>query len=91
MGKLLSGSATREIQFDDRMLAQLKVAIVHNLRRSQSFPLSWQHDLEHGSGRSTIWIHESIPLQFLFEGNRSPRQRGVSAPVRRSDGTRHGG
>lgn len=72
MGKLLYGSATREIQFDDRTLAHLKVAIVNKLRRSESFTLSWQHGLDNGSGRSTIWIHESIPLQFVFEGNRPP-------------------
>ena len=72
MGKLLYGSGAREIPFDDRVLAHLKVVIVNKLRRSERFALSWAHGLEHGSGRSTIWIHESIPLQFVFEGNRSP-------------------
>lgn len=72
MGKLLYGSGAREVPFDDRTLAHLKVAIINKLRRSESFTMSWQHGLEHGSGRSTIWVHEAIPLQFVFEGNRQP-------------------
>ena len=72
MGKLIYGTGAREIGFDDRTLAHLKIAIVNKLRRSESFTLSWPHGLEHGSGRSTIWIHEAIPLQFVFDGNRSP-------------------
>jgi hypothetical protein len=72
MGKLIYGSSAREIEFDDRVLAHLKVAIVNKLRRSESFTMSWEHGLGNGSGRSTIWIHESIPLQFIFSGNRRP-------------------
>lgn len=72
MGKLIYGSGAREISFDDRTLAHLKVAIVNKLRRSESFTLSWAHGLEKGSGRSTVWVHEAIPLQFVFEGNRRP-------------------
>ncbi|HLP23511.1 MAG TPA: hypothetical protein VK139_05665 [Microbacteriaceae bacterium] len=72
MGKLLYGSGAREVLFDDRTLAHLKVAIINKLRRSESFTMSWQHGLENGSGRSTIWVHEAIPLQFIFEGNRAP-------------------
>jgi len=73
MGKLIYGASVREILFEDRTLAHLKVAIVNKLRRSESFTLSWDHGLENGSGRSTIWLHESIPLQFVFEGNRRPK------------------
>ena len=69
MGKLIYGPGTREIEFDDRTLAHLKVTIINKLRRSESFTLNWEHGVNNGSGRSTIWIHESIPLQFVFDGN----------------------
>ncbi|GLI26912.1 hypothetical protein ARHIZOSPH14_11540 [Agromyces rhizosphaerae] len=72
MGKLIYGATTREITIDDRTLAHLKVAITNKLRRSESFTMSWDHGTENGGGRSTIWIHESIPLQFVFDGSRRP-------------------
>ena len=72
MGKLIYGPGTREIEFDDRTLAHLKVTIINKLRRSESFLLCWEHGVRNGSGRSSIWIHESIPLQFVFAGNQEP-------------------
>ena len=72
MGKFIYNSSSREIEIDDRTLANLRVAILNKLRRSESFAMTWEHGVENGSGRTTIWLHESIPLQFVFSGNRPP-------------------
>ncbi|MFF2277555.1 ATP-dependent DNA ligase [Agromyces sp. NPDC058126] len=72
MGKLIYNSSTRELDIDDRTLAHLRIAILNKLRRSESFALTWEHGVENGSGRTTLWLNESIPLQFVFSGNRPP-------------------
>ena len=69
MGKLIYGNDS-SIVLDDRLLAHLKVAVVAKLRRDEKFSISWAHD--DGSGRSTVWIHPSIPLRFEFDGSRTP-------------------
>ena len=73
MGKFIYNSSSREIEIDDRVLAHLRVAILNKLRRSESFAMTWEHGVEHGSGRTTFWLHESIPMQFVFSGNRPPK------------------
>jgi len=73
MGRLIYNSSHRELEIDDRTLAHLRVAILGKLRRSESFAFTWEHGVEHGSGRTTLWLHESIPLQFVFNGNRPPK------------------
>jgi hypothetical protein len=73
MGRLIYNSSQRELEIDDRTLAHLRVAILNKLRRSESFAFTWEHGVENGSGRTTLWLHESIPLQFVFSGNRAPR------------------
>ncbi len=72
MGKLIYNSSSRELDIDDRTLAHLRVAILNKLRRSESFAMTWEHGVENGSGRTTLWLHESVPLQFVFSGNRPP-------------------
>jgi hypothetical protein len=52
--------------FDDRLLTHLKLAIVTKLRRNESFTFSWEKPASDGSGRSTLWMNASIPLQFEF-------------------------
>jgi hypothetical protein len=69
MGKLIY-SHDSSIVIDDRLLAHLKLAVIAKLRRDEKFSLSWVHD--DGSGRSTIWVHPSIPLRFEFDGSRAP-------------------
>ncbi|QTX03575.1 ATP-dependent DNA ligase [Agromyces archimandritae] len=73
MGKLIYNSSPRELDIDDRTLAHLRVAILGKLRRGESFAMTWDHGLDHGSGRTTLWLHPAIPLQFVFSGNRPPR------------------
>ena len=67
MGTIYYGSDTTPIDIDDRELAHLKVVIATKLRRGESFTVSWQHRDGQPRGRSTIWLHPSIPLRFVFE------------------------
>ncbi|WP_243225066.1 hypothetical protein [Microbacterium sp. CIAB417] len=72
MGTLHYGASSDAIHIEDRALAHLKVVIATKLRRQESFTLSWQHPDGDPVGRSTIWIHPSIPLRFTFESPDPP-------------------
>lgn len=72
MGSLFYGDAREPIFIEDRALAHLKVVIATKLRRNESFTLSWRHPEGLGPGRSTIWLHPSIPLRFVFEEPEPP-------------------
>lgn len=61
------------IHIEDRALAHLKIAIATKLRRNESFTLSWKHAVSEEAGRSTIWLHPSIPLRFTFDDVESPQ------------------
>ena len=67
MGTLYYGDGEHPIEIDDVILAHLKVVISTKLRRSEGFTLSWVHDGDQPLGRSTIWLHPSIPLRFHFD------------------------
>lgn len=67
MGQLLYGDAQDPINIEDRALAHLKIVIATKLRRNESFTLSWRHPEGAAEGRSTIWIHPSIPMRFVFD------------------------
>lgn len=66
MGHLFYGSSERPVAIPDAVLAHIKVVIATKLRRGESFTLSWQHPQGEETGRSTLWIHPSIPLRFVF-------------------------
>jgi hypothetical protein len=70
MGKLLYSSDSIEIGFDDRALAHIQLVISSKLRRGEKFFFSWQDNISVGSGRSSIWVEQSIPLYFKFAGSR---------------------
>lgn len=72
MGKLLYGTPPEAIEFDDRMLAHMKIVILTKLRRNEAFAMSWEHDQALGGGRATLWLHPAIPLQFKFSGSKQP-------------------
>ena len=72
MGILYYGDARNPIQIDDLVLAHLKVVIATKLRRNESFTLSWRHPEGDPDGRSTIWLHPSIPLRFTFDDPVAP-------------------
>ncbi|SDG38142.1 hypothetical protein SAMN04489810_0142 [Microbacterium pygmaeum] len=67
MGTIYYGGSATPIHIDDRALAHLKVVISTKLRRSESFTVSWRHPEDQPRGRSTIWLHPSIPLRFVFD------------------------
>jgi hypothetical protein len=73
MGMLFYGAAEDPIHIEDRALAHLKVAIATKLRRQESFTLSWRHPDGEAQGRSTIWLHPSIPLRFVFDEVETPQ------------------
>ena len=66
MGTLYYGDAGTPIGIEDRALAHVKIAITTKLRRGESFTLSWIHPDDQPRGRSTIWLHPSVPLRFVF-------------------------
>src|SRR3546814_1627022 len=43
------------------------VVIATKLRRGESFTVSWRHPDDQPRGRSTLWLHPSIPLRFVFD------------------------
>lgn len=71
MGTIQYGNG-EEIHIEDRALAHLKVVIATKLRRNESFTLSWRHPDGDPAGRSTIWLHPSIPLRFTFDEPEEP-------------------
>jgi hypothetical protein len=72
MGKFIYGAPSITVEFDDRVLAHIKVVIVSKLRRNESFTFSWEIPSSMGSGSSSVWLHPAIPLQFQFSGSREP-------------------
>lgn len=67
MGTIYYGDGATPIRIEDRALAHLKVVIATKLRRGESFTLSWRHPDDEPRGRSTVWLHPSIPLRFVFD------------------------
>jgi hypothetical protein len=67
VGTIYYGGSATPIHIEDRALAHLKVVISTKLRRDESFTVSWQHPDDQPRGRSTIWLHPSIPLRFVFD------------------------
>ncbi len=67
MGTIYYGGSAMPIHIEDRALAHLKVVIATKLRRGESFTVSWKHPDDQPRGRSTIWLHPSIALRFVFD------------------------
>lgn len=67
VGTIYYGDGASPIHIEDRTLAHLKVVIATKLRRGESFTLSWRHPEGEPTGRSTVWLHPSIPLRFVFD------------------------
>ena len=72
VGTLYYGESGTPIGIEDRALAHLKVAITTKLRRGESFTLSWYHPEDQPRGRSTVWLHPSIALRFVFDDPETP-------------------
>ncbi|MGV2901326.1 hypothetical protein ACNPM4_06570 [Microbacterium sp. AGC62] len=73
MGHIRYDGGSEPIHIDDRALAHLKIVIATKLRRNESFTLSWRHPEGDPEGRSTIWLHPSIPLRFTFDDPEPPQ------------------
>jgi hypothetical protein len=72
MGRFIYGAQALTIEFDDRTLAHVQIAMLSKLRRNESFSFSWQVDVSQGSGRHSLWISPATELHFEFFGNRAP-------------------
>lgn len=72
MGLLYYDGETRPIRIEDRTLAHLKVVIATKFRRQESFTLSWRHAETEPPGRTTIWLHPSIEMRFVFDAFEPP-------------------
>jgi hypothetical protein len=66
-------SENYEADFDDRVLAHLQIVIGTKLRRGEAFYLSWRDDTRIGNGRTSLWLHPSIPLRYKYYGGKMPR------------------
>ena len=71
MGKLTYDHSLT-VEFDDRVLAHLQIVIGMKLRRGEAFYFSWKDDQRVGDGRTTIWLHPTVPLVFKYYGSRPP-------------------
>lgn len=62
----------RQFAFDDWLFAHLRFVISQKLRRGESFLLTWSKEANEGSGRTSIWMTESMFLHFQFAKGRTP-------------------
>ncbi|KQQ93253.1 MULTISPECIES: hypothetical protein [Microbacteriaceae] len=72
MGLLYYGEMSSPLEFDDRLLAHLKVAITQKLRRGESFTLSWVHPPGREGGRTSLWIDPASFIRWEFETATTP-------------------
>ena len=70
MGYLMHGG--NEYQFEERLLAHLKIVIGQKLVKQESFFLSWTRSPNEGSGRVSLWLSPYSSIAFRFSGSRSP-------------------
>ena len=68
----LSYDSRFSADFDDRVLAHLQLVIGAKLRRGESFHFSWKNDPSTGHGRTTWWLHPTVPLIYKYSGSRLP-------------------
>ncbi|GAA2178096.1 hypothetical protein GCM10009847_06730 [Leucobacter tardus] len=61
-----------DFDFDDRLLAHLKIAISQKLKRDEPFFLNWDRSTSEGSGRMSLWVSSDSSLVFRFSGGKSP-------------------
>jgi hypothetical protein len=66
LGTLHYGTSNNEIKMPDDDLAHLHIVVGAKLRVGESFFLSWVEDSRGICGRTSIWLHASIPLTFSY-------------------------
>lgn len=72
MGTLFYGASRLAINFEDRVLAHLQIAVSTKLRRQETFMLNWRDNETVGDGRSGVWIGPQTDLHFKYSGSRFP-------------------
>jgi len=72
MGLFIYDNAEPPIRIEDRTLWHLKTVILTKLRRNETFSVSWEHPDDDREGYTTIWLHPSIPLRFVFDSRTPP-------------------
>ncbi|WP_369407391.1 DUF7882 family protein [Schumannella soli] len=60
------------VDFDDRLLAHIQLAIGTKVRRGESFHFTWRDDDSVGDGRTILWITPNAPVSYKFFGGRAP-------------------
>lgn len=83
MGYLLYGRPAEAIEIEDRALAHVKIVVIAKLRRGEPLAFSFEHGSDGDVGRSTVWLHPAIPLQFNFDEPQQPpiNRRWIDALV----------
>ena len=72
MGKLIYGQLV-SAEFEDRLLAHLEIVMAAKLRRTEGFLFSWKEEPGgSAAGRTTVWVHPSLPIVFKYSGSRTP-------------------
>ncbi len=71
MGSLTYGES-QVFQFEDRLLAHVKLAIVSKLLHHESFLLNWTVPPADGSGWVSLWISRDTHLVFRFDSSLPP-------------------
>jgi hypothetical protein len=63
MGKF-TYDGTVSVDFEDRLLAHLRIVIATKLRRGEPFYFCWREDLSACGGRITVWINPGSSLVY---------------------------
>ena len=75
VGRLIYGSSNQSFDFDDRLLAHLRVVFMNKLRRRESFLFNTPPT--DGLGTRALWVAPAVPLVFHFYGGRTPSLNGA--------------
>jgi hypothetical protein len=68
MGTLVYGISSAQVPIADPELAHVKAIAPMKLRRNESFALMIRFG-DSDVGRTTLWLHPAIPLQFRFDAD----------------------
>ncbi|MFB2555250.1 DUF7882 family protein [Herbiconiux liangxiaofengii] len=80
MGKLIYDS-TLSVEFDDRVLAHLRVVLTTKRNRGETFVFTWGEKADDPDGLNSLCIRPGVELAFVFRGARVPaiNQRWIRA------------
>jgi hypothetical protein len=70
MGTLYYSAAQYPIRIDDALLTNLRVVLEKRLDAGLGLSLSWS---EAGIGRSTVWLHPTIPVRMHVDDPEATR------------------